>query len=222
MKTKHPNFKLNVSALHLFVFLFATHFVKSQEIAITERGDSVVLFSNGTWNYYSKNSLLSKAPIKLNTKSFTKPSSSTNKINGKKQAYELWYNSQKWKRLPPGELNEDADIALQMTDGDVYAMIIYEELEIPVENLSQIALDNGIKVTPDIKMIEREKRIVNNDTLIFMRMDGTTQGMKIAYYSYYVSGKSGSIQFHTFTGQALLEKHLKAIEELLNGLILTK
>jgi hypothetical protein len=194
---------------------------KAQEIAITERGDSVLLFSNGTWDYYSNyNSIEDElTEIKTNDQVFSKPKTSVNKVNGSNQAYEIWYDDRVWKRVPPGELNPEADVALKLIKGDVYAMVIYEELEIPMENLSQIALDNAVNVAPDMEMVDREYRLVNNDSLIWMRMDGTTQGMKIAYYSYYSANEKGSIQFHTFTGQKLLDKYKNEIENLLNGLV---
>lgn len=202
------------------IFIFITQFTIGQEVAITERGDSVVLYADGTWDYYENFMSDSEAlpDIKLNQKKFSKPNSSTKKINGSNHAYEIWYNDKKWKRIPVGEVNPSADIALKLIEGDAYAMIIYEELEIPAENLVQIALTNAINVAPDIKMTEQEYRILDNDTLIWMRMDGTTQGMKITYYSYYYSNGKGTIQFHTFTGQNLIDKYKDDLEDILNGL----
>ena len=107
----------------------------------------------------------------------------------------------------------------KLLKGDVYAMVIYEELEIPVESLSDIALSNATNVAPDIELIDREYRIVNGDTIIWMQMNGSTQGMHLSYYSYYFSNSNGSIQFHTFTGQNLLSKYKQEIEGLLNGLV---
>ena len=201
------------------ILIFASQFTIGQEIAVTERGDSVVLYSNGAWDYYDNymNDSDEIPEIRMNSNSFSKPVSSTKKINGSNQSYEVWYDDKAWKRVPVGELNPEADIALQLLKGDAYAMAIYEEVEIPVENLSQIALDNAVNVAPDIKMIDQEYRNVNGNKLVWMRMDGTTQGMKISYYSYYFSNEKGSIQFHAFTGQNLLDKYKTDIENLLNG-----
>lgn len=208
----------------LFLLLFITRVGMAQEIAVTERGDSVVLYANGVWDYYDNyiNNKEELEEIRANKSSFLKPKTANKKINGSNQAYQIWYDDKKWKRVPTGGINDEADIALQLLKGDVYAMIIYEELEIPKENLSQLALDNAVAVAPDIKMIDREKRSVNNDTLVWMRMDGTMEGMKISYYSYYSSSKNGSIQFHTFTGQNLIGRYIQDIEELLNGLVISK
>ena len=196
----------------------------AQEIAVTEKGDSVILFNNGTWDYYENfdNHTEDKTEIRLNPAVFTKPKTSGQKINGDNQAFELWYNDKIWKRMPAGNINPNADVALQMIKGDVYSMVIYEELQIPVENLTQIALTNAIKAAPDIKKVDQEYRIVNNDTLICMQMDGTANGIKITYYSYYFSNDKGSIQFLTFTGQNLFGRYKDEMEQLLNGLVINE
>ena len=191
------------SAILSSCLLLFTIIACGQELAITERGDSVILYSNGTWDYHENfvKGISEKNEIPVNPKTFTKPESSRKKINGSNQAYELWYNDLKWKRLPVGELNPDADIAMQYMNGDLYAMVIYEEVEIQIENLIEIALDNAIGVAPDIQVVDKDYREVNGNTLIWMRMDGTTQGMKMSYYSYYFSNETGTCQFHVFSGQ---------------------
>lgn len=215
---KKENFRL------IPFLIFITQFAFGQEIAVTERGDSIILFSNKTWEYknnYDTDSLGSLT-IKMNTSSFNKPLTSTKKVNGINNAYEIWYNQKDWKIIPAKTLNPKADVALQLLKGDAYAMLLYEEIEIPIENLSQIAFDNAIKVASDMEMIDREYRVVNNKKLIWMRMDGTVQGMKISYYSYYYSNNKGSIQFLTFTGQNVINKYENVIEDILNGLIINE
>lgn len=208
--------------LIVFFSLYATaDMLCGQEIAITERGDSVVLYSNGSWDYYEnyERGYEAAEQIRINPNPFTKSKSSTRKINGKDQFYELWYNDRDWKRIPVGELNPEADVALQYLHGDVYAMIIYEEVEIPMENLIQIAIDNAVGVSPDIHMADKEYREVNGQQLIWMRMNGTTQGMKMSYYSYYFSNHMGTCQFHVFTGENVIDKYKEDVEDLLNGFI---
>ena len=206
----------------LFLLLFSFGVVASgQELAVTERGDSVMLYGNGTWDYYENylKGYDADDQIRTNPDPFIKPASSRKKIYGSNKAYELWYNDQKWERIPVGKLNADADIALQYLKGDVYAMVIYEEMEIPMKNLIQIAVDNAIGVAPDIHMVDKEYREVNGNSLIWMRMNGTTQGMKMSYYSYYFSNETGTCQFHVFTGEKLIDKYIKDVQDLLNGFI---
>ena len=215
MKRNLPNILITLS-------LFISTMVAGQEVAVTERGDSVVLYSNGTWDYY-ENYLIGyvEEEIRMNPEAFVKPELARKKIRGLNQAYELWYNDLKWKRIPVGELSPDADIALQYLEGDLYAMVIYEEVEIVVENLIEIAVDNAIGVAPDIRAVDKDYRVVNGNTLIWMRMDGTTQGMKMSYYSYYFSNEAGTCQFHVFSGQKLIDKYIDDVKDLLNGFVVT-
>ncbi len=208
----------------LLLIMSLSTLVVGQEIVINNRGDSILLNNNGTWEYYDNYvaSTTDNQSIRINTNPYLKPKNSRNKINGKNDKYVIWFDAKKWKRIPVTEINADADVALQLIDGDAYAMVIYEEIEIQIENLSNIAIENAKTVAPDIRLIDREFRSVNGNKLIWMRMDGTTQGIKITYYSYYISNENGSIQFHTFTGQSLLPKYLDDIESLLNGFIANK
>jgi hypothetical protein len=206
----------------IFALLFCLSY--GQEKAVTERGDTVILYSNGSWDYYENYITGEERVVEIpwNEITYTKPETSSKKIPGNDDYYEIWYDHKIWKRIPPGELNEDAEIALQMINGDAYAMLIYEKIQIPIERLSDIALENALNAAPDINLASREYRIVNNDTMVCMQMNGTTSGMKISYYSYYYSDKDGSIQFHTFTGQNLLAEYKPVLNDLLNGLIILR
>lgn len=209
----------------IFVFTLGMQNTKAQEIAVTLRGDSIVLFANGTWDFldnYQRGLGNAKEDIPFNDQIFTTPSKSTRKINGFDNLYEVWYDNNKWQRLTPAEINAEADIALKLLDGDVYAMILFEEMEIPVENLANIAVSNAVAAAPDVVVTGKEYRKVNDNTVIWMRMEGSPQGMKIVYYSYYCSNSKGSLQFVTFTGQNIIDRYQKDIEDLLNGLVFSE
>lgn len=192
----------------------------AQETAITERGDTVLLYSTGEWVYLD-NFLHTKEEqfeIKMNDNIYQIPASSNKKVMGLNDAYSISYNDKLWSRIPPGQLNPEADIAFKLKNGDLYSMVIFEEMSINIENLYQISYNNAASVMSDIKMVDKDYRVVNNDTLIWMQMDGNTQGMNITYSSYYLSSPYGSIQFHTFTGQNLFDKYKTELFDLLNGI----
>lgn len=191
----------------------------AQEIAISERGDSVVLLPNGTWDYFENYVEPEIKIIGIDSNAYSIPKKSNKKINGIEQAYSVWFNADIWKRIPTADINPDADIALKMQAGDVYAMVIFEELEIATENLVELALNNAKSVANDIQLIDQKYKTVNDSKLIWMQMDGEFQGIKISYYSYYASNTKGSLQFHVYSGQKLIKKYLTEIDNLLNGLI---
>ncbi len=204
-----------------FVVLF--HVASAQEMAFSERGDTVILYADGTWDYFenfAKGDSLSSNGPKLNSDEFVKPKTSTNKVSGFDERYAVWYDPKIWKRVPPGSINPDADMAFQLLNGDAYGMVIFEELQIPMQNLSEIALTNAINVAPDMSVKGKDLRVVNDQQLIWMQMAGTTQGIPIVYCSYYFSWEGGSIQFHTFTGQNVFDKYKPQLFNLLNGLVI--
>ena len=71
-------------------------------------------------------------------------------------------------------------------------------------------------------MLEREWRIVNSDSLVYMSMGGLVEGMQITFRSYYHANPQGSMQFHVFTGSAVIDKYQEEIDDILNGFIVNK
>lgn len=62
-----------------------------QEIAVTERGDSVMLNANGTWDYLSNLSgEVDNIVIEENSKRFKKPSESKAEAKGLGDAYRIY------------------------------------------------------------------------------------------------------------------------------------
>jgi hypothetical protein len=53
-------------------------------------------------------------------------------------------------------------------------------------------------------------------------MHGTIQGVKFVYFGYYFTSENGTIQFLAFTSNTLLERYKKNMENLINGLVITK
>lgn len=126
----------------------------------------------------------------------------------------FWIDPKKWK-FKKGDA--DAEFMLQLQGQDLYAMIITEKIEIPLESLQQIAFDNALKGAPDLVVVKKEYRTVNGLQILFIQMNGTMKGVKATYYGYYYSGLFGSIQFVTYIAQNLIKNYIKDCEELLSG-----
>ncbi|MCB0705692.1 MAG: hypothetical protein KDC34_10300 [Saprospiraceae bacterium] len=191
-------------------------------MAYTENGDTVVLYNNGQWEYLENFLDTEKTAYEIptNNTKFSKPKKSTEQAGGGKGGYEIWYNPVIWKRIPPAEINEDADNAFEMKGDDAFAAVIFERMEIPMESLLEIALENAQTVAPDANLVKQEWRTVNGQKVLFGQIEGTLSGIKFTYYSYYFSNGDGTIQFTTFTGQGIFDELRPAMEDLLNGLII--
>lgn len=192
-------------------------FSQAQKYAITESGEEVILNDDGTWQYKNKEDSLSKV-ISLNPKTFNKNSKATFLLKSQKVNLGFWLDPKKWS-FKKAITNEEAEYELEFKGGDLYGMIISEKVEIPLETLKELAITNAKSVSPDARIVKEEYRLVNGKKVLLLQMNGTMKGIKFSYYGYYYSNSKGTIQFITYTSQALMNTHLGVCEELLNGLI---
>jgi len=130
----------------------------------------------------------------------------------------LWINPKKW-RFSKAPLTSAAEYTFEIKNDDIQAMLITEKIEIPVENLIQIAYENALDAAPDARVIKQEYRVVNGIDVIMMQITGTISGIKFIYYSYYYSNASGSYQLVSYTSQNLFEASKKDMEDFLNGFV---
>ncbi len=193
---------------------------QAQQKAVTETGDEVILFDDGTWKYQNEK-LIQPKEVKTNPKKFVKDEKSTFLLKSNNLNVGFYLNPQKWS-FKKGTSNEDAEYELQFKGEDLYGMIITEKIEIPLETLKSVALENGQLAAPDIKVVKEEFRTVNGLKVLLLQMNGTIQGIKFSYYGYYYSNSKGTVQFIIYTSQNLLDSYMPEIEKLLNGLVETK
>lgn len=191
--------------------------MNAQKKAVTETGDEVVLFDNGTWEYQNKE-ILVETEIPTNTKSFEKVKKATFLLKSKKLNVGFWLNPKEWSFQKATD-NLEAEYEFQLKGEDLYGMVISEKVEIPLETLKSIALENGKGAAPDLRVVKEEYRFVNGIKVLLLEMSGTMQGIKFSYYGYYFSSANGTIQFITYTSQNLLDSYRKECDELLNGLV---
>ncbi|MGB7785388.1 MAG: hypothetical protein WBL27_04735 [Salinimicrobium sp.] len=189
-----------------------------QTRAVTETGEEVVLYDNGTYVYANKEEA-PMAEVKMNPKKFSKSEEATFLLKSKKVNVGFWLDPKKWSFSKPTE-NPDAEYEVALKGEDLYGVIITEKIEIPLENLKRIVLENARSLAPDIHVVEEEYRNVNGQKVLLLQLNGTAQGMKIAYYGYVYSNHTGTVQFITFTAQNLLDQYKKDGENLINGLVM--
>ena len=202
----------------LLILIFISFTVQSQISAITETGDEVVLYNDGSW-IYTDQFLNEVTEIKTNPYKFTKDRKSTFLLKSKVFNLGIYINPKDWTFEKGGELNGETEYEFTYKYGDIYAMILTEEIEVPLENLGDIALENAKSVSKDIHIVKKEFRNVNEEKVLFIQMDGTVSGMKISYYSYYFSNENGTVQFITYSTQKLMKKYKGECEKLLNGIV---
>ena len=157
----------------------------AQQKAITETGNEVILYEDGTWQYLHEEDL-NAIEIPTNPKKFKKDGESSFLLKSTQLNIGFWLNPKKWS-FNKATTNPAAEYELQLKEGDLYGMIITEKIEIPLESLRSIALENWRSIAPDLKIVEEEYRTVNGLKVLLLRMNGSMQGIKFSYYGYYFS-----------------------------------
>lgn len=188
----------------------------AQKKAVTETGEEVVLYDNGTWKYV-KESDQKKTEIPTNPAVFTKSKDAAFLVKSTVIGMGIWLNTKNWnfKKSKEGEATE---YEFNLKGGDLYAMLVTEKIEVPLASMKNVAIENAKAAAPDIEIIEEEYRTVNGRKMLYLRMDGTAQGIGFSYLGYYYSDANGTTQFVAYTTQTLVEKYRATAMELLNGL----
>ncbi len=145
----------------------------------------------------------------------------TSSVSGSSVDYTINYDTSKWI-MTPGAGDTDAEYEFEHMDGDVYALVIAERIEIDSSALKEIALSNAQSVAPDATVTFEEDRTVNGVPMKVMKIAGTIYGIAFEYYGYYYVGSAGTIQFITYTSSNLVNQYDADLTELLNGLVVTE
>ncbi|MFT5892755.1 MAG: hypothetical protein ACI9Y7_002867 [Dokdonia sp.] len=198
-------------------FLGTLSTINAQQKAVTEVGEEVLLYENGTWKYANQEDEIATS-VYVNTDPFYRSDDATFLLKSTKVDIGVWLDLTEWS-FQKAQDNPEAEYELQLKGEDLYGMIIAEKLEIPIENLKEIALENGREAAPDLQVIQEEYRTVNGQKVLFLQLNGTLQGIKFTYYGYYYSSPSGTVQFITYTSQGLLNSYIEDCEKILNGFV---
>ena len=201
----------------LIATLFVCSFLSAQINAVTDTGDTVILYDNGTWKYLD-DSVTEAREIKTNPKAFSTPSESSFLL--KSNVLPLGFNldPKKWG-FQKAQENDEAEFELTLKGEDLYGMILTEKVEIPLASLRALAIENAKLAAPDVTVVKEEYRMVNGLKVLFLQMNGTLQGIKFSYYGYYYSNVNGTLQFITYTAQNLLGDYRIECDKILNGIV---
>jgi hypothetical protein len=201
----------------LSLILTSSLLLKSQINAVTETGDEVILYNDGTWKYLNNISDEEKQ-IPVNQTKYFKDEKSTFLVKSKKLNVGIWINPKSWS-FKKGTDEDAGEFVFEKKGEDLYAMLISEKVEIPIPNLIDIAFENAKSASPDVRVVKKEYRNVNGVQVLMMQMAGTIQGIRFTYYGYYYSNSNGTIQLLTYTSESLFNDYLDEIELFLNGFV---
>jgi hypothetical protein len=224
--------KFLFTLLATVLLLANTMSARCQELAITQSGDSIYIYNNGTWSY----EILDEMPemeedkildylsevLKIDTVSgkIAYPDKTNKVLKNVSNQFTIKYDDKKWKRVPPASLNDAAEFALEAKFSEIYCIVISEETEITQENLFKIA-KNSLEENSGstIEVLKTESRNVNGADVIRGTFKTDFSGITFIFDSYYFSNELGSVQFTVWSSDNVWRKREKEILDLLNGFI---
>jgi hypothetical protein len=124
------------------------------------------------------------------------------------------FDPQKWVQQ---KSDEPGRLQFAHRNGDGYAMLISERVEIALPALREIALENARKLSPDLTVTHEEKRTVNGTDVLMMQLEAMASGVRFSFVGYYWAGSAGSVQVVAYTGRNLLDEYRSDFEAFLNG-----
>ena len=124
----------------------------------------------------------------------------------------LRYEGQAWKRFGASE-----SLQYMHTSDEAFFRVIAERVQIPIENLEDIALTNARTVDPNARVVKRGWRLVNGQRLMVLEIDLTLEKVPCAFYGHYYSGNSGTIQIVGWTAKNLLDEYRSAFDAVVSG-----
>lgn len=193
--------------------------VHAGQRALTDNGAIVILEDDGTWRYESGPATDKAAEIPVNKATFRRLAEQSFAVKSQKNRSAVWIDPKKWTFRKPEPGTGPAEYRFQFKGGDMYGMLITEQIEVPLETLVQVAFDNARQFAPNARIVSREYRVVNGLKVVNMRIDAFAQGINFTYLGNYISDKSGSTQFIVYTATNLIEQNRAEAEAFLNGLI---
>ncbi len=198
-------------------FLFLSLSAAAQIKAVTDSGDEVLLYANGTWKYVD--TIKNNDAITVNTKEFKKPADATFLLKSKFTQAGFWLNPKKWS-FEKTTVNAAGEYTFSLKENaTVMATVVCEPTGMDIKSLRKIALENMQKAASSFKILNEEYRTVNGLKILKIESEATVEGINFNYINYYYSDSLTTIQFLGFTAKNLIKKYSAQIEELLNGFV---
>src|SRR6476620_2877679 len=138
--------------------LLLTYGGYGQILGVTNTGDKVVLYSDGHWVYAERDSI-KEEEIPTSSKVFRKSKDADFLLKSKRTDTGFWLDPKVWTFTSP-EPDAAAEYELDHKNGSLYGLVITENLDLSLTSLANIALQNAREAAPDIKVTDKEYRMV--------------------------------------------------------------
>lgn len=196
------------NAYRLFVGVLALCFITCsfQISGRTRDGDEVLLESDGTWKYST-------------AKKYSKSLLATKSVTSKEVPIQVSFDPEYWN-CKPGEDGEEYSFFFKKDD--VRAMFFAGAISIPSDMARKTILESDSDPEEDTQIVVEEDRIVNGLPLKYFEYSSICEGAQFTYMLYVFCGEEVSVHFTAIALTNKAYKYKKVMEDLLNGITLSK
>jgi len=171
-------------------------------------------FTVGAWERTLEDSRLASNSIQSQPL-FANPAKSI--VTGEYGTYSIEYDPSTWV-LQREVSNKDSEYEFHHSNGDAYAMLIYEKIQIPLNVLETAAIENLESAASDVKVLSREIIQLGDKTILSIQCEATITKVPVVYRAYLSSGEQGTLQFVTGISKYSFDEYQHDCQTLLRGL----
>lgn len=206
-----------------FITLLVGFYTCAQVKAVTEDGNDVILFDNGTWKFVNESDAQSLEKIDENPAVFGKSTDQSILMKSSRLDAGLYYNPKKWKisnQTPAPHIEyffTDKNI-----ENPLFGFMTTEKLQIhDLKSLKNLMLASIQKNVDYFRLKQSEYRTVNGLKVLYLRYAANVKGLDFEYGTYYYLTNSGYCAVVFYSAQSEFEKNSAAAGQFLNGIVKT-
>jgi len=155
-----------------------------------------------------------------NIESNTSSSASKKLIKGTNQKYGIWIHKNKWRKQ---KFVNDPSLDLQMVyrsnPSRVGLLACFMDAEYGLDNAKALTVTKIRKKMPDLKIESEEKKWVNNNEILYLKLIGTINYIPATFAVYLYSEKMGTVQIGVIAPNYLFEIYEFDLFDALDGFV---
>ncbi len=152
---------------------------------------------------------------------YTRSVAATQMLTDKREKFAIWINNNKWIKADLG-LNRESVFEFEHIEGEVKALLLHDKEKINLDELRQIVIDNAKRAARNSKVVFEEKRFVNGQEMLCLRIEGSIDFVPFTYFGYYYAGYIGTLQLTTISSPTVFNDYEFELESFLDGLEVLK
>jgi len=181
--------------------------------AKTDDGRSVLLHSDGTWNF-----LENKNATDSFSESAGKSIGATAYVTNRFGNVTVWYDPNKW--IVEKITNDPSEYQFMALSGESYARLITEKTQLSTNLVRKANETNARRASTIFDVIEEKEVIVNGTKINKLVAKVALEGLYFVFCYYYWTGVTGTVQLFSYTNASLYDSSKNEMIEFMNGLVI--